>query len=72
MIGMLHFATLVIVTLLAAAAAVGLDWVLLRLMFVLMRPASARQSAARTQVAAGAARLSSGAVQLARAYASQR
>jgi hypothetical protein len=71
MIAMLHFATLVVTTLLAVAAAVGLDWALLRLMFVLMRPASAGQRAARTPMTAGA-RLSSGAVQLARAYASHR
>jgi hypothetical protein len=70
MIGMLHFATLVITTLLAAAAAVGLDWALLRLTFVLMRPATARQTATRTS--AGTVRLGSGAVRLARAYASQR
>jgi hypothetical protein len=71
MIGMLHFATLVVATILATAAAVGLDWALLRLMFVLMRPATARQSSARTPMAART-RLSSGAVQLARAFASQR
>jgi hypothetical protein len=72
MIGMLHFATLVITTMLAAAAAVGLDWALLRLMFVLVRPATARRSAIRPQTSAGTVRLTSGAVRLARAYASQR
>lgn len=65
MIGMLHFATLVLTTLLAAAAAFALDWMLLRAMFLLMRPATARQ---RTMSAA----LARGTVQLARAYASNR
>jgi len=66
MLEMMHFATLVLITLFAAAAALGLDWMLLRLMFVLMRPATVRQqNSARTGLA-------SGAVQLARAYAAQR
>jgi hypothetical protein len=72
MVGMLHFATLVVTTLLAVAAAVGLDWALLRLMFVLMRPATASHNATRTQTPAGTVRLASGAAQLARAYASHR
>jgi len=67
MIAMLHFATLVVTTLLAAAAAVAFDWLLLRAMFVLMRPATARRvNAARpTQLVRGTA-------QLARAYAAHR
>jgi hypothetical protein len=65
MIAMLHFATLVATTLLAAAAAVGIHWLLLRAMFVLMRPATARRVPTPT-------RLASGTVQLARAYASHR
>jgi hypothetical protein len=65
MIAMLHFATLVATTLFAAAAAVGLHWLLLRAMFVLMRPATARRAPTPT-------RLASGTVQLARAYASHR
>ncbi len=65
MIAMLHFATLVLTTLLAAAAAVVINGLLLRAMFVLMRPATARRVNSRTQLATGTA-------QLARAYASHR
>ncbi len=48
MIAMLHFATLVVTTLFAAAAAVAFNWMLLRAMFVLMRPATARRVNAPT------------------------
>ena len=65
MIAMLHFATLVVTTLFAAAAAVALNLVLLKVMFVLMRPATARRVAAPTQLVRGTA-------QLTRAYVSQR
>jgi len=65
MIAMLHFATLVVTTLFAAAAAVALDWLLLRAMFVLMRPATARRVNAPSQLVRGTA-------QLARAYATHR
>lgn len=65
MIAMLHFATLVVTTLFAAAAAVALDWLLLRAMFVLMRPATARRVNAPSQLVRGT-------TQLARAYAAQR
>jgi hypothetical protein len=65
MIAMLHFATLVVTTLFAAAAAVALDWLLLRAMFVLMRPATARRANAPSQLVRGTA-------QLARAYATHR
>ncbi|HET7258843.1 MAG TPA: hypothetical protein VFI75_03925 [Candidatus Acidoferrum sp.] len=65
MIAMLHFATLVVTTIFAAAAAVAFDWLLLRAMFVLMRPATARR-------VAPTARLVQGAAQLARAYAPHR
>ena len=41
MIAIAHFAGLVLTTLFAAAAAVLLDWLLLRAMFQLMRPATA-------------------------------
>ena len=43
MIAIAHFAGLVVTTLFAAAAAVLLDWLLLRAMFQLMRPATAKQ-----------------------------
>ncbi len=65
MIATLHFATLVLTTLFAAATAVALNGLLLRAMFVLMRPATARRVNSRTQLATGTA-------QLARAYASHR
>lgn len=65
MIAMLHFATLAVTTILAAIAAVAFESLLLRVMFVLMRPATARRVPASTQLA-------SGTVQLARAYASHR
>jgi hypothetical protein len=65
MIAMLEFATLVITTMFAAAAAVGLHWLFLRAAFLLMRPATARQMSVRPELARGTA-------QLARAFASQR
>jgi hypothetical protein len=65
MIATLHFATLVVTTLFAAAAAVALHWLALKAMFVLMRPATVRRVASPT-------RLASGTVQLARAYATHR
>ena len=46
MIAIAHFAGLVVTTLFAAAAAVLLDWILLRAMFQLMRPATAKPAAA--------------------------
>jgi hypothetical protein len=64
MIAMLNFATLVIATMFAVAAAAGLNWLCLRVAFVLMQPATA-QRIRRTRLAHGAA-------QLARAYASNR
>jgi hypothetical protein len=65
MIAMIHFATLVITTLFAAAVAVALNWVLLRAAFSLMQPATARRSASRTELVRGT-------TQLARAFAAHR
>jgi hypothetical protein len=65
MIATLHFATLVFTTLLAAAAAVAFNWMLLRAMFVLMRPATATRVNSPTHLVRGT-------TQLMRAYASQR
>jgi hypothetical protein len=65
MIAVLHFATLVVATLFAAAAAVAFNALLLRAMFVLMRPATARRVNAQTQLVRGT-------TQLVRAYASYR
>ena len=65
MIAILHIASLVAVTVFSVVAAVAFDWFLLRMMFVLMRPATARRIAAPSWLAHGTA-------QLARAYATQR
>lgn len=65
MIAMLHFATLVVTTLFAAAAAVAFNFMLLRVMFVLMRPATVRRVNGPTQLVRGTTKL-------AHAYASHR
>jgi hypothetical protein len=65
MTAMLQFATLVITTILATAAAVALQWLFLWSAFLMMQPATARRLSARTQLARGTA-------QLARAFASNR
>jgi hypothetical protein len=65
MIAMLNFATLVIATLFAAAAAVLFQWLLLRAAFLMVSPATARRMAPHTELARGSAAL-------ARAYAVHR
>jgi hypothetical protein len=65
MIAMLEFATLLITTMFAAAAAVALHWLFLRAAFLMMRPATAQRVAVRSQLVRGTA-------QLARAFASHR
>ncbi len=65
MIAILNLATLVITTMFAAAAAVGLNWLFLRAAFLMMRPATARRILLRAELARGT-------VQLARAFAPQR
>lgn len=65
MIAMLQFAMLVITTMFAAAAAVGLEWLFLKAAFRMMRPATARRIPSRAELVRGTA-------QLARAFASQR
>jgi hypothetical protein len=65
MIAMLHFVTLVIATLFAAAAALAFHWLLLRAAFLMMRLATARRIALRTELVRGTAGL-------ARAYTSHR
>jgi hypothetical protein len=57
MIAMLHFATLVVTTLFAAAAAVAFNFMLLGAMFVLMRPATVRRVNGPTQLVCGTAKL---------------
>jgi hypothetical protein len=61
MIAMLHFATLMITTMFAVAAAAGLHWLCLKAAFLMMRPATARRIPMRTELVRGTA-------QLARAY----
>jgi hypothetical protein len=65
MIAMLQFATLVLTTLFAVAAAAGLHWLCLKAAFRMMQPATARRMPARTELARGTA-------QLARAYSVSR
>ena len=65
MIAMLQFATFVITTMFAVAAAAGLHWVCLQAAFRMMRPATARRIPVRTDLARGTA-------QLARAYSASR
>src|SRR6266550_8221953 len=65
MIAMLQFATLAITTIIAAATAVALHWLLLRAAFLMMRPATARRILVRTELVRGT-------TQQARAFASRR
>jgi hypothetical protein len=62
---MINFAGLLTATLLAAAAALGLDWLLLRAAFHLMRPAAVRSVNDCTALVRGAK-------QTARAFAARR
>jgi di/tricarboxylate transporter len=48
MIAMLHFATLVIATMFAVAAAAAFNWLLLHATFRMMRPATAKRIPVRT------------------------
>jgi hypothetical protein len=57
MVAMLHFATLVITTLFAAAAAIALNWLFLRVAFVLMQPVTARRIAPRAELVRDTAQL---------------
>jgi hypothetical protein len=65
MIAMLNFIELATATVFAVAVAAVFSWVSLRMAFVLMQPATARDLAPRTDLARGTA-------QLARAYAANR
>ena len=65
MMTMLNFATLVIATMFAVAAATALLWLFLKLAYVMMQPAAARRVPARIELARGT-------TQLARAYTSNR
>jgi hypothetical protein len=68
MTAMMHFATLVMATLVAVGAAVLLDWLLLRAIFRLMAPAAQRPVKARV----AQIDLARGTAQLVRAYGAQR
>lgn len=57
MIAMLNFATLALVTIFAGAAAFAFDWMLLRAMFVLMQPATARHAVVPANLARGTVRV---------------
>ncbi len=65
MIAILQFATLVITTMFAAAAAAGLHWLFLQAAFLVMRPATAPRIPVRTELVRGTA-------QLARAFSAHR
>jgi len=65
MIAMLNFTILVVTTMFAVAAAVGLLWLFLRATYVLMQPATARRLSLHTELARGTALL-------ARAFTSNR
>jgi hypothetical protein len=65
MIALLHFATLVITTMIAVAAAAAFHWLLLQATFLMMRPATAKRIPARTASVRGTA-------ELARAFAVHR
>ena len=64
---MVQFATLFVATVLAIAAAVSLNWILLRLAFHLMQPAARRAAPERPRWD-----LSRGTAQVVRAYIAQR
>jgi len=73
MIAMLQFATLVITTMFAVAAAAGLHWVCLKAAFLMMRPATARRIPfERAQGQPVRTELARGTAQLARAYSAWR
>ena len=57
MIVILQLATLVITTMLAAAAAAGFHWLLLRATFLMLRPATAKRISGPTGLVRGTAQL---------------
>jgi len=65
MIALIQFTTLIAATLFAAAAAAAFHWLLLQAAFLMMRPATARRIAPRTDLARGT-------TALARAYGAHR
>jgi hypothetical protein len=65
MIAMLNFGGLVVATIVAAAAAVACNWLMLRVAFHLMQPAAIRKTSVRTELVRGTE-------QLARSFAPNR
>ena len=57
MIAMLNFGGLVVATIIAAAAAVACNWLMLRVAFHLMRPAALRRTWVRTELVRGTEQL---------------
>jgi hypothetical protein len=53
MIAMPDFAGLVLATIIAAAAAVACNWLMLRVAFHLMQPAAIRKTSVRTELVRG-------------------
>jgi hypothetical protein len=65
MIAMLTFGGLLVATIVAAAAAVACNWLMLRVAFHLMQPAAIRKTSVRTELVRGTE-------QLARSFAPNR
>jgi hypothetical protein len=57
MIAMLNFGGLVVATIIAAAAAVACNWLMLRVAFHLMQPAAIRKTSVRTGLVRGTEQL---------------
>lgn len=57
MIATLNFATLVVATIFAAAAALAVDWLLLKVAFVLMSPATVRRTEVGPELVRGTQKL---------------
>jgi hypothetical protein len=57
MSAMLNFGGLVVATIIAAAAAVACNWLMLRVAFHLMQPAAIRKTSVRTELVRGTEQL---------------
>ncbi len=57
MIAMLNFGGLIVATIVAAAAAVACNWLMLRLAFHLMQPAAIRKTSVPTELVRGTEQL---------------
>lgn len=72
MLSMLQVTALVLITIFGAAAALAFNWLLLRTMFALMRPATAGRVPATLGGLAARTHLAQGTTQLARVYLTNR